>query len=259
MKRSMILACVLAVGLMLSVNLNTGIASSDSIIPTKRKAASMPAQRVAPVGKTSTSTLKAVIIKAAITDLQIGTGPTGGWFWQATVKNTGNTPINGRDFTVQGLKKSFPAPQNNWTPASGSIISTTVIAPNQSVVVKRNWTRCCQTDQLKVDLRRASNNTVMDTKLLTNLLKNPAQNIPVDVRVKRIDWDSNTKKWRATLKNHFSIHGEDYRPGCPLAPRRHQSIGGRRPYDYRGSKRRSHHHVVVRRHQCAKWGYASSP
>ncbi len=201
MKRSMILACALAVGLMLSVNLNTSIASSDSIIPTKRKAASMPAQRVAPVGKTSTSTLKAVIIKAAITDLQIGTGPTGGWFWQATVKNTGNTSINGRDFTVQGLKKSFPAPQNNWTPASGSIISTTVIAPNQSVVVKRNWTRCCQTDQLKVDLRRASNNTVMDTKLLTNLLKNPAQNIPVDVRVKRIDWDSNTKKWRATLKN----------------------------------------------------------
>jgi len=41
----------------------------------------------------------------------------------------------------------------------------------------------------------------MDTKLLTNLLKDPVMNNPVDVRVKRIDWDSNTKKWRATVKN----------------------------------------------------------
>jgi hypothetical protein len=137
-------------------------------------------------------------------NLVIGTHASGDWYWEATIKNTGNSIINGKDLTVQGEKKAFPPAQNSWTAASGSIVSQANIAPNQSVTVKRNWTRCCKTQQFRVILRDKAKNIVLDTKLLDFLISNVAQSRPLNVRVKRVEWNGGTKKWRTTLKNSSS-------------------------------------------------------
>jgi hypothetical protein len=162
-----------------------------------------PAQKLAPATKVVNPKVikKPVIIGAKIMDLVIGTDAAGGWFWEATIKNTSNTSVSGRNFSVQGEKKSFPQAQNPWTPASGSMVSQSTIVANQTVKVRLHWNRCCETDQLRVQLRYTPNNSVLDTKTLTNLLYSPVLRKPVDVRVKRIEWNDSTKKWQATLKN----------------------------------------------------------
>jgi len=141
--------------------------------------------------------------KAEITQLVVGTKDNGGWTWTATVKNTGTSVLDGRKLGLQGF--SSP-PSYNWKPASGSIISQSDIQPGQSVMVTRNWTRCCMTYYLKVELRdRLSNNNIMDTKLISKGLwsKQPASSgYPFGVFITKIEWDSSAKTWRATVTNH---------------------------------------------------------
>jgi hypothetical protein len=176
-------------------------ASSQPVLPSQR--VTSPAAKVAPATKEKLNPAlqeKLVILRAEITDLVIGTNSSGGWYWEATIKNTSNGKISGKNLTVQGMKKSFPVAQNSWTPASGSIVSLSDIGRNQTVKVRRNWTRCCKTDQLQVTLR-GKNGTVLDTETLERLLHTPTLKHPVDVRVKSIEWNDSLKKWRVTLKN----------------------------------------------------------
>lgn len=141
--------------------------------------------------------------KAEITKLEIGTKDNGGWTWTATVKNTGNSVLEGRKLEVQGY--SSP-PSYNWKPASGSIVSQSDIQPGQSVVVTNNWSRCCMTYYLRVELRdRLSNNNLMDTKLKSRGLWSsgpPSSGYPFGVFITEIEWDSSAKTWRATVTNH---------------------------------------------------------
>jgi len=139
--------------------------------------------------------------RAQLSDLEIGTDGAGRWFWKVTVTNTGTTVIDGKKLTAQGYSISFPSAQNSWKPASGTSVSQTNIAPNQSVTARAYWTRCCLTDQLEVKLFESPSNAIWDAKKITNLLFNPAQKKPLDVRMKSIEWDDTQKAWRATVKN----------------------------------------------------------
>ncbi len=139
--------------------------------------------------------------RAEILNFTIGTERNGIWFWEATIKNTGTVELDAQRTIVQAYKVSFPKAQNNWTGASGSIIGPGNLLPNQTRVIKEYWTRCCKTDLLKVDLRDNTTNTVLDTETLSHLVQNPVQNRPLNVKVKKIEWNSVTKTWQATLKN----------------------------------------------------------
>lgn len=139
--------------------------------------------------------------RAEINNLEVGTDAAGKWFWKATVKNTGATTLEGKNLTVQGYSIAFPPQLNEWKPASGSIVGNTSIAPGRTATVTRFWTRCCLTDELKVELRDTLSKTVWDTKTLTNLIHRVVDRRVLDVRVKRIEWNDNAKTWRATVKN----------------------------------------------------------
>lgn len=173
--------------------------------------AGAPVKPKAPVAQTGTAVPQTKvpgplkIRKAEITNLVIGTDATGTWTWKATVKNTGTAVLNGRDLTVQGTCISFPPAQHTWQAASGSIVSSGTLAPNQSVDVLRHWSRCCLTDQLKVELRDNVGNKVWDSKLLAGLIYSTAPMKPLDVRVKRIEWDNGAKSWKATVKNNTNF------------------------------------------------------
>ncbi|RPI76177.1 MAG: hypothetical protein EHM45_13720 [Desulfobacteraceae bacterium] len=206
---ALITACFLTLFL-----LNDGFAAP----PAKPKAPLTPAGTATPQTTPAANQQSAVpgslkIRKAEMTNLVIGTAADGTWTWKATVKNTGTAALNGKDLTVQGSSISFPPAQNTWKPASGSIVSSGTLAPNQSVEVLRHWTRCCLTDQLKVELRDTVANKVLDTKLLAGLIYSAAPMKPLDVRVKRIEWDDSAKTWKATVKNNtnftlkFSVQG----------------------------------------------------
>jgi hypothetical protein len=155
---------------------------------------------------------------AQITSLEIGTNASGTWFWKATVKNTGNATLNGPDLTVQGKCISFPPAQHTWQAASGSIVSQGTLAPNQTVEVMNFWSRCCLTYQLKVELRDKLTNKVWDSKLLSGLIYSTVLMKPLDVRVKRIEWDDGVKGWKATIKNNtnftvkITVQGDFYDP-----------------------------------------------
>lgn len=142
------------------------------------------------------------IIRAEITQLEIDTKDNGSWIWRATVKNTGYSVLDGRDLYVQGY--SSP-PSINWKPASGSIVSQSDIEPGQSVVVSNNWSRCCLTYMLKVDLKQKHTNNLIDTKMLSKQLwsSGPASSgYPFAVFITGIEWDSSTNSWRGTVTNH---------------------------------------------------------
>jgi hypothetical protein len=155
---------------------------------------------------------------AQITNLEIGTDATGTWFWKATVKNTGTATLNGPDLTVQGMCISFPPAQHTWQAASGSIVGAGTLAPNQTVDVKNFWTRCCLTTELKVELRDKISNKLWDTKSVSNLIYSTAPMKPLNIRVKRIEWDDSVKGWKATIKNNtnytvkISVQGDFYSP-----------------------------------------------
>ncbi len=52
----------------------------------------------------------------------------------------------------------------------------------------------------------AAGSQVLDSKVLTNLIQILPINLPVDVSVRRIEWDNAQKKWRATLKNRTDFY-----------------------------------------------------
>lgn len=138
---------------------------------------------------------------AQIANLEIGTDASGTWTWKATIKNDGTATLNGKDLTVQGSCISFPAPQNTWKAASGSIVSQGTLAPKLTIDVKNAWSRCCLTDQLSVELFDKVTNTTWDTKTITNLIYSAAPMKPLNLYVKRIEWDDSVKGWKATIKN----------------------------------------------------------
>ena len=154
---------------------------------------------------------------AQITNLEIGTDANGTWFWKATIKNDGTATLNGKDLTVQGSCISFPAPQNTWKAASGSLVSQGTLAPNQNVDVKNFWSRCCLTDKLKVELRDTLTNKVWDSKLL-EMLSVGINSLDARIRVKRIEWNISSKTWKATIKNNtnytvkINVQGDFYNP-----------------------------------------------
>lgn len=203
MRKLSLFATILVCCMLFHVTGSVGLAE-------KARTLTSPTQQVAPAKriKTPVTIKRPRIRKAEIMDLVIGTHASGGWYWEVTVKNTGTSTINGKDLTVQGEKKSFPPVQNSWTAASGSIVSQTNIAPNQTVKVKRNWSRCCKTEELRVKLRDKTSNSVMDTKTLTHLLFDCVGKMPFNVKVKRVEWNDSTKKWRATLKNYSGYTGK---------------------------------------------------
>ncbi|AHE99899.1 hypothetical protein [Thioalkalivibrio paradoxus] len=140
--------------------------------------------------------------RAEIVDLEVGTNPEGMWTWTATVRNVGTIPLDGRELAVQGYSIAFPPTQNTWKPASGSMVSRESLRPGQSAEVTAGWTRCCLTHELKVELRYRPSNQVMDTKSVSGLIYHTSQRRPLNVRVRRIEWDDSAKSWRATLRNH---------------------------------------------------------
>lgn len=140
-----------------------------------------------------------LLIKGELTDLDIGTESSGKWFWEATVKNSGNAVIKKSDMTVQGIQKHFSSNYPN-KPASGSILPQD-LAPNQSVTVKRYWTRCCVTKALQVNLRNNKTSSVVDSEELTNLMNIPGRPFGNKLKIKNISWDDTAKAWRVTIKN----------------------------------------------------------
>jgi hypothetical protein len=161
---------------------------------------------------------------AQITVLEIETDPSGTWFWKVTVKNTGTATLNGMDLTVQGMCISFPPAQNAWKAASGSIVGAGTLAPNQTADVKNFWTRCCLTTELKVELRDKISNKIWDTKSVSNLIYSTAPMKPLNLRVKRIEWDDSVKGWKATIKNNtnytlkMNVQGDLLPAANPNAP-----------------------------------------
>lgn len=184
------------------------LADSFAAGPVKPKTPVTPAGTAVPQTTPLTSQKPTVpggiktIRHAQITNLEIGTDATGTWFWKATVKNNGTATLNGPDLTVQGMCISFPPAQHTWQAASGSIISQGTLAPNQSVDVTNYWSRCCLTAELKVELRDKISNKIWDTKSVSNLIYSTAPMKPLNVRVKRIEWDNSVKGWKATIKNN---------------------------------------------------------
>jgi hypothetical protein len=142
---------------------------------------------------------KPVIRSARITRLWVGTEPSGKWYWEVTLKNIGNVELEGNLVVVQGYKASSAQAQNAWTGASGKLIGSPNLLPNQSRTIKMRWNRCCSTDQLRVDVKDKVTNRVLDTKTETSLKY--SQFVPVNVKIKRIEWNNTTQSWRAIIKN----------------------------------------------------------
>ena len=171
---------------------------TESIRDAKVKKPLLQKQGIKLTGPQST---KPVLRSAVITNLRIDTEASGKWYWEATIRNTGNVELEGTRGWLSGYKVAFPANQNVWTGASGSFLGhpSPSLLPNQTRAIKVYITRCCKTDQLKVELKDYVTNKIWDTKILTSLTKTPYR--PLDVRVKAIEWNEATKSWRATLKN----------------------------------------------------------
>ena len=134
--------------------------------------------------------VKALIRKAEIQSLVIGTESDGTWNWKAIVKNTGTAKIMKSTMTVQGVQGS--------SAASGSILPSD-LAPGQSVAVKNFWTRCCSSTLLKVDLydNLKTPHTVISTKTAS---------IPtIKMKVTDIRWNRSKKQWVAMVSNNTSL------------------------------------------------------
>lgn len=151
-----------------------------------------PRQIKGPSAIKDTQGMKALIRKAEIQSLVIGSEPDGTWNWTAVVKNTGTAKIVKNTMTVQGIQDA--------SPASGSILPSD-LAPGQSVSVKRFWTRCCGSSTLKVDLRD-------NLKSPPKVISTKKVRIPrIRMRVAGIRWNGTSKEWTATVKNetHLAI------------------------------------------------------
>ena len=150
---------------------------------------------------TGPQSTKPVLRSAEITHLTIGTEASalGQYFWRVTIRNTGNVELEGNRVFLKGYKVSSPGPQNAWTGASGSLMGPPNLLPNQSRTITKRWTRCCRTDQLKIELKDNVSNKIWDTEVLTSLTYTPHR--PLNVKVKAIEWNETTKSWRVKLKN----------------------------------------------------------
>ncbi len=168
--------------------------------------------------------------RAELTHLEIGTETDGTWFWRATVANTGNQPIQRNDMQVRGTQLPFAPAHQSPKGASGSIL-TGDLAPGNSLVVKRYWTRCCYCKELKVDLWDAVNNRVVNTKTISQLIHRRGGSISVfDYEVENVMWNASTKAWTASVKNNTSYNLKvvvqaNVLPGGDGAPK---AAGGRR-------------------------------
>jgi hypothetical protein len=170
--------------------------SPESLQKAKREPRVLESQGAKIVGPKMT---KPVMRSAQITRLWVATEPSGKWYWEVTIKNTGNVELEGNLVAVQGYKASSAQAQNNWTGASGKLIGFPNLLPNQSRTIKMRWNRCCSTDQLRVDVKDNKTNKILDTKTEASIKYSPY--VPVNVDIKRIEWDNATGSWRAIIKN----------------------------------------------------------
>jgi len=175
-----------------------GFALSASRTSVETKVTTEPIKKEANKQRLSPNQTKGIkkprIQRAEITNLEIGTYPSGIWFWKATIKNTGNVELD-RNLVVQGYKKRVG--QNTWVKASKSVIGFGFL-PNQTRVYKRKWVRCCRTANLKVELKDNANNTILDTETYFNSLSTTIPQ-PNGASITQIEWNDTTKQWRATL------------------------------------------------------------
>ncbi len=158
---------------------------------TDSMAAAKPVKRTKmPSSIKSSKTMKALIRKAEIQSLVIGTEADGTWNWTAVVKNTGTTKIKKNTMTAQGVQGT--------SAASGSILPND-LAPGQSVSVKNFWTRCCASRTLKVDLWD-------NLKSPASVISSKKVRIPrIRIKVTDIRWNRMTKKWTAKVKNNTNL------------------------------------------------------
>jgi len=138
----------------------------------------------------SPESMKALIRKAEILSLVIGSEADGTWNWTAVVKNTGTTKIKGNTMTAQGVQGT--------SAASGSILPND-LAPGQSVSVKNFWTRCCASITLKVNLYD-------NLKSPASVISNKKVGIPqIRIGVVGLAGSQTKKKWKATVKNDTNL------------------------------------------------------
>jgi hypothetical protein len=177
-----------------------GIAKTPAAAVTSSKT-----MRTAPAKQTMTKTINPAVkhlLKAEITNFEIGTETDGRWFWIATVKNTGGGTIDARRLLLQATQIQFAPAHNPPVAGSGRLI-TSPIAPGVSKAVKAYWGRCCRTEELSVDLRDKATNKVIDQKSIPNLIHSMGYVTQVfDTKIKRIEWDNTAKTWQATFQNN---------------------------------------------------------
>ncbi|MEJ2155664.1 MAG: CARDB domain-containing protein [Desulfobacteraceae bacterium] len=161
--------------------------------------------RAAPAKQTMTKAINPAVkhlMKAEITNFEIGTETDGRWFWVATVKNTGGGTIDARRLLLQATQIQFAPAHNPPVAGSGRLI-TSSIAPGVSKAIKAYWGRCCRTEELSVELRDKTTNKVIDQKSITNLIHSMGYVTKVfDTKITRIEWDNTAKTWQATFQNN---------------------------------------------------------
>lgn len=142
------------------------------------------------------------IRKAVITNFTIGTESDGRWFWRATVQNTGNQAFQARELSLQAQQIQFAPAHHPAKPGSGSLVMQT-LAPGASTTIKSVWNRCCQTNELSIELKDVPRNSVLDQESISNLIHyNGSYTEVFDTKTKRIEWNNATKTWQATFQNN---------------------------------------------------------
>lgn len=182
-----------------------------SITISVKKALSKAARAASPgakaLGASPTRTINPAIgqlLRAKITSFDIGTDPDGRWFWQATVKNTGQGIIDARRLKLKTTQIKW-GPANN-PPVPGSVrLITQSIAPGASKTVKTHWERCCLANELSVDLNDTNSNLILDQTSIPNLIYQQPGRI-FDKKIKRIEWDNTAKTWQATFQNKTAYY-----------------------------------------------------
>ncbi len=140
------------------------------------------------------------LMKAEITNFEIGTDTDGRWFWRATVKNTGSGTINANTLKLKTTQIKW-GPANN-PPVPGSVrLVTLSIAPGASKTFKTHWERCCLANELAVELVVVASNNVLDQTSIPNLIYG-VPGVIFNKKIKRIEWDNTAKTWQATLQNN---------------------------------------------------------
>ena len=153
-------------------------------------------------------------------NLKIMTDTSGGWLWKVDVVNKQPFSINGSDFIVQGYAQEVGS--TRWIPASGSIVSTGPINRFSYITVTLRWRRCCGMYRLKaVLISRKTRKIIYKTMIsFPSLL----QGLPFGVHIKRIEWYSTNKMWKATVVNPSNYYLNIGVQGYIIPPRRTDTV-----------------------------------